>query len=232
MQRAAIAVRQHVLEDHVGRVQEQRQAELFAMRVERLQPLGVDARVGADAAGQVDAHQAQAIDGIVHHLDGGTGVLQRHRGAGPEPAGMFILRGRHLLVPHQRIVAPFFEWHVGERNRERADRAHHVDAVAEAVHVFELLVEIEPLGPGVEMLAGVGAAHVVVAAALVDPALGVLGALAELLEDRARPPVKVGVDDVHIGDPARASCRRPRFNDSKGVAGPGQRKRRFGAWSG
>ena len=35
MQRAVVAV-EHVLEDHVGRMQEQRQAELLAMGVERL----------------------------------------------------------------------------------------------------------------------------------------------------------------------------------------------------
>jgi hypothetical protein len=52
------------------------------------------------------------------------------------------------------------------------------------------------------MLAGVGAAHVVVAAALIDLTPGIFGALAELLEDRTRPPMEVGVDDVHVGHPA------------------------------
>ena len=215
MQRAVIAVRQHVLEDHVGRMQEQRQAELGAMRVERLQPLGVDARILADAAGQVDAHQAEPVDRVVDHLDGDLGVLQRHRGAGPEPARIFLLRAGHLLVPHQRVVAAFLDRHVGERHRERADRADHVDAVAEAVHVFELLVEIEPLGPGVEMLAAGVAAHVVVAAALVDARLGEVLALAELLENRAGPPMKMRIDDVH-GRAVLPLAHRPDFKILEG----------------
>ncbi len=205
MQRAVVAVRQHVLEDHVGRVQEQRQSELLAMRVERLQPLGVDAGVGADRAGQVDAHQAEPVHRVVDHLDRDLGVLQRHRGAGPQPARILLLRGRHLLVPHQRVVAAFSDRHVGERHRERPDRADHVDPVAEAVHVFELLVEIEPLGPGVQVLTGIGAAHVVVAAALVDLAPRVVLPRAELVENRARPPMEMGIDDVH----GAQSCKRP-----------------------
>ena len=173
------------------------------MCIERLEPLGVDARVFADAAGQVDAHQAEPVHRVVEHLDGDAGVLQRHRGAGPEPAGIFLLRAGHLLVPHDGVVAAFLDRHVGERDRERADRADHVDPVAEAVHVFELLVEIEPLGPGVEMLAGLGPAHVVVAAALVDPSLGEILALAELFENRAGPPMEMRVDDMH----GMMSCR-------------------------
>jgi hypothetical protein len=64
-------------------------------------------------------------------------------------------------------------------------------------HVFKLLVEIEPLGPGVEVLTASAAAHVVVAATVVDPRLGEAATLAELVEDRTRPPVEVRVDDVH-----------------------------------
>ena len=88
-------------------MQEERQAELFDMGIERLEPLGVDARIGADAAGQIDAHQAEPVDRIVDHFDRRAGVLQRHRGAGPEPAGIFLLRAGHFLVPHQRVVAAF-----------------------------------------------------------------------------------------------------------------------------
>ena len=65
------------------------------------------------------------------------------------------------------------------------------------VHVFELLVEIEPLGPGVEMLAGVGAAPIVVAAARIDPRVGEILALAQLVENRPGPPMEMRVDDVH-----------------------------------
>ena len=196
MQRAVIAV-EHVLEDDVGRMQEQRQAELFDMGVERLEPLGIDARIGADAAGQIDAHQAQAVDRVIDHFDRRAGILQRHRGAGPQPAGIFLLRAGHLLVPHDGVVAAFGERHVGERHRERADRADHVDLMAEARHVFELLVEIEPLGPAVEMLAAVGTAPIIVAAARIDPRVGEILALAQLVENRPGPPMEMRVDDVH-----------------------------------
>jgi hypothetical protein len=113
------------------------------------------------------------------------------------PALAQSLRARHLLVPHDGVVAALLDRHVGEGNRERPDRADHVDPVAEAVHVFELLVEIEPLRPGIEMLAAGGSAHVVVAAALVDPGLGEFAALAQLVENRAGPPMEMRVDDVH-----------------------------------
>src|SRR5262249_17327310 len=114
----------------------------------------------------------------------------------------FALRARHLLVPHEGTVAPFLDRHVGERHRERPDRADHVDLVAEAVHAFELLVEIEPLGPAVEVLAAVGAPHVIVAAAPIDPRAGVVLAPGELVENRPGPPMEMRVDDVH-----GASCR-------------------------
>ena len=220
VQRAVVAV-EHVLEDHVGRMQEQRQAELFAMRVERLQPLRIDARVFSDAAGKVDADQAEAVDRVVDHFDGGARVLQRHRRARPQPAGIFLLRAGHLLVPHQRVVAPFRERHVGEGDGERPDRADHVDLVAEARHVLELLVEIEPLGPGIEMRAAAGAPHVVVAAALVDFGLGEILALAELVENRPGPPVEMRIDDVH----GALLPNGLRFNDLNERGVPGQRDR-------
>src|SRR6185369_12431331 len=121
------------------------------------------------------------------------------------PAGIFLLRARHLLVPHDGVVATLLDRHVGEGNRERPDGADHIDAMAEAVHVFELLVEIEPLGPAVEMLAAVGAASVVVATARVDAGARVVPALAKLVENGSRPPMEMRVDDVHGGCPgARA----------------------------
>ena len=122
MQRAVIAI-EHVLEDHVRRMQEQRQAELLHVRVERLKPLGVDARIRADAAGKVHSHQTEPIDRVVDHFDRHARVLQRHRCAGPEPAGIFLLRVRHRLVPHEGVVASLLHRHVGEGDRKRADRA-------------------------------------------------------------------------------------------------------------
>src|SRR5215469_10232122 len=69
--------------------------------------------------------------------------------------------------------------------------------MAEPVHVLELLVEIEPLGPAVDRVAAAGAAPIAVAAASIGRGLGKVRALAELLQDRAGPPVKMRVDDVH-----------------------------------
>ena len=232
MQRAVVTVRQHVLEDHVGRVQEHRQPELFDMRVERLQPLGVDTRIFADAAGQVDAHQAEPVHRVIQHLDGDLGVLQRHRGAGPQPAGVFLLRARHLLVPHDGVVAAFLDRHVGERNRERADRAHHIDPVAEAVHVFELLVEIEPLGPAVEMSAAACTARVVVAALAVHRGPRVVLALAQLVEDRARPPMKMRIDDVHAEVPAAKSAILRLRTGPSGQRGPCGPRTKHGTYDG
>ncbi len=166
VQGAVVAIEQ-ILEHRVGRMQEQRHAELLDPGVERLEPLGVDARIAADAARQIGAHQAELVDGVVEHLDGDARVLQRHRGAGPQPARIFALRARHLLVPHQGEVAALIRRQIREGDRERPDRADHVDLMAEPVHVLELLVEIEPLGPAVEMGAGAFAPPVIVAAVVV-----------------------------------------------------------------
>src|SRR4029077_19244463 len=89
------------------------------------------------------------------------------------------------------------ERHVGERHRERAYRADHVDLVAKARHVFELLVEIEPFGPGVEMAAGALPAKIAVATLVVDARLGKILALAQPVENRPGPPMEMRVDDVH-----------------------------------
>jgi hypothetical protein len=69
--------------------------------------------------------------------------------------------------------------------------------VAKTVKILELLVEIEPLRPAVEMLTTVGAAHIVVTAERIHAGFGKASALAELFENRAGPPVKMRVNDVH-----------------------------------
>src|SRR5207244_9143647 len=56
----------------------------------------------------------------------------------------------------------------GEKDRERADGAHHVDPMAEAVHVRELRIEVEPVGPAVENVVPALLAQIGIAAALVD----------------------------------------------------------------
>src|SRR5262249_16890353 len=95
----------------------------------------------------------------------------------------------------------------------------------EPVHVFELLVEIEPFGPAVEELAGVGAPHVIVAAALVDSRARIVLALAELVENRPGPPMEMRIDDVH-GRPGRPAVANN--NHVKVGCVPRQRKERRG----
>ena len=63
--------------------------------------------------------------------------------------------------------------------------------------MLELFVEIKPLRPAVQMCAAAGAALIVVAAPLIALGAGILFALAQALEDGARPPVEMRIDDVH-----------------------------------
>ncbi len=68
-------------------------------------------------------------------------------------------------------------WSTGmseKRDGERTDRTHHVDLMAELVHVFELIVEIEPFRPAVEMRTGAGGALIVISAGLVDVGAGIV----------------------------------------------------------
>jgi hypothetical protein len=95
-------------------MQEQRQAELLHVRVERFKPLRVDACICADAAGKVHSHQTKPIDRIVYRFDRYARVLQRHRCAGPDPTGIFLLRVRHRFIPHESVVASLLHRHVGE----------------------------------------------------------------------------------------------------------------------
>src|SRR5579862_5545163 len=69
--------------------------------------------------------------------------------------------------------------------------------MAEARHIFELLVEIEPFRPGIEMLAAVRATQIIVAAAVVRARSREISALAQLVENRPRPPVEMRIDNVH-----------------------------------
>jgi len=69
--------------------------------------------------------------------------------------------------------------------------------MAEAVHVFERLVEVEPLGPGVEVATAALPAVIAVTALVVDVGLGEILAFAQLVENRSGPPMEMRVDDVH-----------------------------------
>ncbi len=200
MQGAVVAF-ERVHEDRVGRMQEHGQSERLDAGVERLEPLRVDARVVADAAGDVDAHEPQAADGILQDLDRDTCVGERDGGAGPDSVRILALRSRHVLVPLDRGVAALVGRQVREVDRERADRADDRDLVAEGVHVGELLVEVIPLGPAAQRRLLAALAQVSIAAAVVDDGARESLAAAKALEDRAGPPVEMGVDDSHPASP-------------------------------
>src|SRR5258708_1458543 len=91
---------------------------------------------------------------------------------------------------------------MGEGTRERPGGADHVRLMAEAIHMLELLVEVEPLGPAVDRLAAAGAAPVAVAAAGIALGPGKVRALAKLIQDRPGPPMEMRVDYVHDRAPA------------------------------
>ena len=164
------------------------------------------------------------VDGVIQHLDRDAGIQQRHRGAGPQPTRMLALGARHLLVPHGRHVATLRGRQVRKGDRERPDGAHHVHLMAEPVHVLELLVEIEPLGPAVDRQAAAGAALIAVAAAGVGRGARKVLALAELLQDRPGPPMEMGIDNVHDGAPAGTGARPGLicFDNSRDRGWPGQ----------
>ena len=64
----------------------------------------------------------------------------------------------------------------------------------------ELLVEIEPLRPEIEPRAAVAvvlAAPIGVAALVVALGARIILAAAEQIENRARPPMEMGIDDAH-----------------------------------
>src|SRR6185312_5124771 len=121
-------------------MEEQRHAKLLDIVVERLEPLGIDARIIADAARQVDAHQAELVDRVIDDVDRSLRVDQRYRGTRPDAAGMGALCPRHLFMPLGREIATHYLFQGGEGDRERADRADDVDLMTEAVHMSELLV--------------------------------------------------------------------------------------------
>ena len=82
VQRAVVSI-DHVDEGVVGRMDEQRNAELLDAGIERLEPRMIDVIVPADAARNVDADQAELLDHAVEFIDGGLGILQRHRRRSP-----------------------------------------------------------------------------------------------------------------------------------------------------
>src|ERR1017187_3473641 len=62
--------------------------------------------------------------------------------------------------------------------------------------MFELPVEIEPFGPGVERRAPL-MSDIIVTTAAIAFAQRVAGAPAHRVKDRSRPPMKMGIDDPH-----------------------------------
>src|SRR5262245_60098162 len=80
--------------------------------------------------------------------------------------------------------------------------------MAEPVHVLELLVEVEPLGPAAQDIVAAVLAIISVAAAIVDLGARIGPALAHAIGNRARPPVEMRIDDVHGKSPQLNSRRR------------------------
>src|SRR5207253_11475469 len=94
------------------------------------------------------------------------------------------------------------------------DRAHHIDLMAEPVHVRELPVEIEPLRPAAQDIIDIVLAQIGIAAPTVDLGARIGRALAEPLRHRTRPPVEMRINDPHVGIPAASTrssfkSRRP-----------------------
>ncbi len=183
-------------------MQEQWHFELFDACVERLEPVGVDAEVIADASRDADTDESQLADGVVEHVEGDRGVDQRNDARCPEAAGVPPRRTRHFVVPQYRRIAALVGGQIGEVHRKRARRAYDVHLVGKGVHVCEQVIEVEPLGAEIEASgAGVPISPVRVAAFAValSPRVGL--PLAQLIEDGPRPPMEMSVDDTHVTTP-------------------------------
>ncbi len=148
------------------------------------------------------------MDRVIQHLDGDLRVGHRHRRAGPDAAGIFALSAGHLLVPLHRRVAALFRRQIGEGDRERPDRADDAHFVAEPVHMFELLVEIEPLRPGIQRRPALMSDIIVAAAGIFLRTADKSLRLQKRLEHAARPPVEMRVDDFHTAAPDCAALAR------------------------
>ena len=204
LQRSAIAFQ---IKHRIGGMQEERHTELFDARIKGRQTLGVDPRIAADASGEIHPHQSQLEDRVIQHLDGVFRVGQRYGCARPDAAWIFALRARHRLVPRNGGVTALFGRQVGEIDREGTKRTDHAHLVAKAVHMFELLIEIEPFGPTVQRWAA-RLSYIIVAAAAIALRTRIGAALAKLLEDASRPPMEMRIDDPHSVYPLICPCSR------------------------
>src|SRR5690606_1286808 len=81
------------------------------------------------------------------------------------------------------------------------DGKHHGNLMAERVHGFELPVEIVPFGPARNRAAASARSLVCVSATIVRVGAGKAVTPMKVLQDRARPPMKMGVDDFHGSAP-------------------------------
>src|SRR5438876_3160242 len=177
-------------------MKEDRHAELFDASVKRFETLGIDPGVPADAAGNIHTHQPEFGDRVVKNVDGDLRIRQRYCGAGPHSAGILTLRLRHLPVPHECGVTPLLRRQIGKIDREGTERANHADVMTQAIHMFELPVEIKPFRPGIDRRTAL-MSEIVVSAAAVAFRARISAAFAKLFENLAGPPVKMGVDDTH-----------------------------------
>ena len=204
MQRTAVTG-ERVGEERIGRMHEERNAELLATRVERLEPGCGDIRIVADAARDVDADQAQAPHRIFEHVERNLRIGQRHRRRGPETPGMRPHCRGHRFVPLNCVLFAFGGRHVGKMDRKRADRPQRRDMVPQRVHVLKMAVQIVPDGRHFEHVRAAGRPIVVEPAFAVGLRPRIALTLTEQFEKRPRPPMKMRLNNFHGQEPPRHS---------------------------
>ena len=186
-----------------------RQFQLRAARIERLQTVRVDPRIRAHGARQVHADQTETADGVLQYLHRDLFILQRNGGGSVKARREPALLRRHFLVPQNREIATLFDRKRGEENRKGADGAHDADLMTKRVHMGELRVDVVPFGAAVQHAIDVRAQARRIAAAVVGARIGKVAALAHGVEHRAGPPMKMRVDHPHgLNLPAQGLARR------------------------
>src|SRR5262245_41399721 len=198
MQSAVIAIEQ-VDERVVGRMDEERNTELFDACIERFEARMIDVIVPTDVARNVDADQAELLNHPVKLIDGGFRILQRHDTTRPDSTRITPLRVRHLVIVHLRVVNAVREWNFGEEGRERSERADKVNVVSGGIHMPDVIVKIEPdLAPVADDAdASVGRVEIIATDAVPLGARIAALALAQVLEHRSREPVNMTIKNSH-----------------------------------
>src|SRR6185437_15523229 len=94
-------------------------------------------------------------------------------------------------------IAAILGLEIRESDREGPDRAHHLEIMAETVEMREQGIEIEPFAAHIGERPAAFPAAIDIAALAVGRGDREILALANPLENRAGPPVKMGIDDAH-----------------------------------